>query len=447
MIEHFKFLQEVFVIYRSLTAPISCQIELTTACQLKCVHCYNHWRCLSCDNDLFMTEKEAEFVANQIIDAKVFQVTLTGGEPLLNRKALFRILDLLKDERIEIGLNSNLISLSEKDVDILHAGNVKSVLTSFASSSESVNDSIMKLDGAQKRIIKGIELVVETGFSVGCSMVVTKMNLDDVVETGLFLQSLGVTNFYATKGSPPLNSKGFDNFMLSGDELLKVMDDLSLLKERHGLEVGILECYPVCFYCFQEKYPFTVGKRCSAGSTACAIGSAGDVRACTHSDVIYGNIFKGGLKEAWGEMRDWRDGARISSTCRTCVYFPECSGGCRVDAEFCGGAKDSMDPYADKNQIASVSLLKKDVLVEFSEEQRFFVKKIKFRKEIDSVLCASLDRVHSPVLLTVDMFDFLVEMSEKTFTLSEMSSIINLDINSCKELCSCLFKDGLLSVL
>jgi radical SAM protein with 4Fe4S-binding SPASM domain len=434
------------MIYRKLSAPISCQIELTSECQLDCVHCYNHWRGQKEIEKNLMTEEVVEETINQLLSNGIFQITLTGGEPLLNRKALFRALEMLKTEKIELGLNSNLIEFNNADVKALRNAKVNSILTSFASCFADHNDYIMQRSGAQKKIIEGIKLALSSGFVIGCSMVVTRLNIDDIVNTGLFLQDLGVNNFYATRGSPPVNSKNFQELMISDDELLKTLDDLSVLQNKHGLKVGILECYPLCGYRLQNKYSFTVGKRCSAGSTACTVGSLGDIRTCSHSNLVYGNIFIDGLSKTWDNMLDWRDGSRLPKTCIDCCYFINCSGGCRVDAEFCNKAPNSFDPYAKPGRAIEIKLEKDVPLSDIPLEQKLFVKELKHRKEEDAVLCSSLESIHSPVLITQETFEFLQVFQKKHFTTTEMSDIIKLDIASCEKLCKYLLRDDLLSV-
>ena len=96
--------------YMELSAPISVQVELTTKCDNKCRHCYNFWRHAH-EDDHSLCEKDLDAVLQQIIDCKVFRVTLTGGEPLLVKDRLFQAIQKLSKNDIGIGVNSNLTHL------------------------------------------------------------------------------------------------------------------------------------------------------------------------------------------------------------------------------------------------------------------------------------------------------------------------------------------------
>ena len=79
------------MLYKTLSAPITCQIELTTACDNNCLHCYNHWRHEDDSENYNFTNDILEKITNEIIESGVFQVTFTGGETLLMKN----VLDLL----------------------------------------------------------------------------------------------------------------------------------------------------------------------------------------------------------------------------------------------------------------------------------------------------------------------------------------------------------------
>jgi MoaA/NifB/PqqE/SkfB family radical SAM enzyme len=45
--------------YKELKSPVAVQLELTTACNHKCIHCYNHWRNAS-EKDVTLSEVDAK---------------------------------------------------------------------------------------------------------------------------------------------------------------------------------------------------------------------------------------------------------------------------------------------------------------------------------------------------------------------------------------------------
>jgi MoaA/NifB/PqqE/SkfB family radical SAM enzyme len=71
--------------FRTLSAPIAVQWEVTSLCDKSCIHCYNYWR----DSSQAVRHEEPvlahtyELVAQEILSNHVLSVTITGGEPLL----------------------------------------------------------------------------------------------------------------------------------------------------------------------------------------------------------------------------------------------------------------------------------------------------------------------------------------------------------------------------
>lgn len=428
--------------YRELSAPVSVQVELVSACQFKCVHCYNHWRGRAGAGHR-LTETQAISIVDELLKNRVFEIVFTGGEPLLNKPALFAALERLREKRAEvsIGLNSNLSGLTPADASRLFDLGIKGVLTSFASGDEAVNDQIMRKRGAWERILSGIKVAQAAGIKVACSMVVSRFNRKDLVATGRFLQRYGINQFYATKCSPPANCPSPKELMISREGVIDTLEGLLSL-QGEGLLVGILECYPLCGYRSQPRYPFAVPHRCSAGITTCTIGSDGQVRPCSHSDETYGDIFHERLRAIWKKMSEWRDGSRLPSVCKECDLFSVCSGGCRVDAKTCFGSISALDPYADPSAIGAVELADESP-EELSLSSMLEVADFVSRKEGRAVLCASRTKMNGPALVTKDTLELLIELKGRLFTVSEFLSILQESQEEGMAICRGFLADGL----
>ena len=63
-----------------LGIPLSVHLDITYRCNERCVHCY-----LDHDDHGEMTTAEIKDVLNQLSDAGVFFLTLSGGEVLMRR--------------------------------------------------------------------------------------------------------------------------------------------------------------------------------------------------------------------------------------------------------------------------------------------------------------------------------------------------------------------------
>ncbi len=99
---------------RILTAPVMINLEITEACNLTCRHCYNFWRQEDGPKPVRMTEERMSALIDQMVQAEIFHVVLTGGEPLVNFSVLKYAMQRLTAEGISTSLNSNLIPINFK---------------------------------------------------------------------------------------------------------------------------------------------------------------------------------------------------------------------------------------------------------------------------------------------------------------------------------------------
>jgi radical SAM protein with 4Fe4S-binding SPASM domain len=429
------------MLYRRLSAPITCQVELTTACNNDCIHCYNHWRYGTGTNNEIMDASLLGIVIDELLKNEVFQVSLTGGEPLLCKKQLFTGVEKLIAGGVSCTVNSNLIGLAEPDAKALRELGLHGILTSVCASTAELHDRITQREGSFAKTIRGIGNAVNAGLAVGVSMVVTRLNRDEVVKTALMLKALGVDKFYATKASPPLNARGFDMYMITRDELLLVMDSLAELRDVHGMDVGILECYPLCGYVDQTRYEFAAGRRCSAGVTTCTISAKGEVRPCSHSDEVFGNIAEDGLVKTWLAMDDWRNGSKLPLACRECKHLARCSGGCRVDAKYRSGNYNTLEPYATPDRVPLIKLAKPEV-VHLDPKRRIIVNpNLRAKREEFGVFVADKERVNSPALITQATYELVEGLRGRIFNVEEIAELTSLDLANSLKLCHGLIRD------
>lgn len=436
------------MLYRTLSGPITAQVEITSACNQSCVYCYNHWRHGGITESRMSTQV-MQATANQLIASKAFHVTFTGGEPFLNKDVLFQGIQALTAAGIESGVNSNM-TLFERDdgLKLLDLG-VAGILTSVCSNSAKTHDVIMKNQGSFLKVIASIKKAKQLGLTVAASMVVMKQNAADVFATGQMLFDLGVRQFFATKASPPLNSVNFEDHMISSQQLVEVLENLKQLQDKNDMEVGILECYPLCAYGEPDRYPFVANRRCSAGITTCTIGSTGDIRPCSHSDEAYGNVTTNGLEDAWQSMKAHRDGSRIPKKCHACSLLSRCSGGCRIDAKYCSGTYDALDPYAEPSRIEEIMQTCASIHLEaLSNDSKFVVSdSVKTRNEEFGVLCASLSSVGTPAIIKHDTFDMLQGLRSQCFRISDVVNRTGLSHEACTALCQAMVRDKLLELV
>lgn len=327
----------------------------------------------------------------------------------------------------------------------MYALGLRGIMTSISSYEPHLHDYISHRQGAYEKTMQGVRNAQEAGLFVAVSMVVTTLNSHQVYETGKAMQVLGIREFYATKASPPVNAGGFQQYLLSKSELQSVLEDLYRLKQEGGIEVGVLECYPLCGHGEPKRFSFVSERRCSAGVTTCTIGADGNVRPCSHSEKEYGDVSNDGLRLAWQRMTDQRDGSLLPGTCQSCELLPHCSGGCRVDALCCNGSYDTLDPYASPEKVATV-VIPSRISTTIPEDMRLRINKpLRIRKESFGVLCASDETMAMPALLTNDTYTLLESLGTSEFTAKEIADQTGATLKDARTLCTMLLRDKVIT--
>lgn len=179
---------------KRLKAPINVQIEVTSKCTSECMHCYNFWKKEKCGsthgNWGALSKDDAKTIMQKLGDAEVFQVTITGGEPLMNYPATLSCIELARSMNMGVGLNSNMVLLTKKRAVELKRAGLNHILTSILGPSAEVHDRITQRLGSFERMVAAIKIAHNTGLRVSANMVVSQLNFGQVrttAEVGVLL--------------------------------------------------------------------------------------------------------------------------------------------------------------------------------------------------------------------------------------------------------------------
>lgn len=332
---------------RLLSAPTTINLELTELCNVKCRHCYNFWRDESMGSTSLSIEK-LDQVIDRLIEADVFHVILTGGEPFSQFELLEHSLQRLQGTNISISCNSNLMLVTDEKINRLKELGLDHILTSLPSVDPTTNDYIMSQVGSFEKIMSGIRCAVRNGIRVSVNMVITKQNYHQVYEAGSLLAELGCQKLFVTRSVPPTYSDTDDDkeYTLTVEEQKLALDDALRVKEDFGMMIGSLVSYPLCFLSDLVKYADFVGRGCPTQSGhRLSLNASGAIHACVHEEETYGNIFESSVRDAYqGKMRKWHDGSFHYSGCEGCTYADVCESGCSMTSVARYGSHNDKDP-------------------------------------------------------------------------------------------------------
>src|SRR5437764_2336793 len=168
-----------------LGVPLGVQLDVTYRCNERCVHCY-----LDHDDHGEMTTAEITDLLDQLADAGVFFLTLSGGEIFL-RKDLFEIVDHARKLSFSVKLKTNAVMIRKAKAERIAALGVESVQISVYSHKADVHDAITKLPGSFRRTIEGARLLRAAGVKVSFANVLMKHNAEDYPEVRALAERIG----------------------------------------------------------------------------------------------------------------------------------------------------------------------------------------------------------------------------------------------------------------
>jgi len=150
--------------------------NITRACNLKCIHCYNDSGTNKAFNDI--TTEKAKAILDDLAQFGVPSVLFSGGEPLM-RPDLFDLIQYADKGglRTVISTNGTLITTEV-------ARKIKSCGVSYVGISldgiGQINDKFRGVNGAFERAVQGIRNCTSAGVRVGLRLTLTKRNVEDI---------------------------------------------------------------------------------------------------------------------------------------------------------------------------------------------------------------------------------------------------------------------------
>jgi len=298
----------------ALGIPISVHLDITYRCNERCVHCY-----LDHDDHGEMTTEEIRNLLDQLADAGVFLLTLSGGEVLM-RRDFFEIVEHARRLLFNVKLKTNGVMIRESEARRIRELGVEQVQISVYSHRPEVHDAITKLPGSLKRTVEAIRFLKSQGLKVVIANVLMVNNSFDNAGVIALAKELEVAYTLDPTITPKMDG---DTSVLAlripGVELKQVFHNQQLVNDVEE-------------FCAPPPPPgedIMDGYPCSAGHTACYITPYGDVFPCVQFPLPSGNVRRQTFLDIWQhspqleEVRSIR--ARDLPTCSTCAHVGTCT--------------------------------------------------------------------------------------------------------------------------
>lgn len=294
--------------------PLSVQLDVTYRCNERCIHCY-----LDHDDHGEMTTAEIYNLLDQLAEAGVFFLTLSGGEVFM-RMDFFDIVEYARSLMFCVKIKTNAFMIGEKEARRLCELMVQDVQVSIYSHRAEVHDAITLLPGSLKRTVAGIRKLRSHGVKVIIANVLMMQNLSDHSGVIELAEELGAEYTIDPTITPTMD--GDRNILRLGLGVPQLQDVF-----RNSDLVGDVEefCAP----------PSAVNDDvlrelpCSAGHTACYVSPYGDLYPCVQFPLPSGNVRRQKFIDIWLHSEQLNEVRTITAgdlpVCSGCGHVGTCS--------------------------------------------------------------------------------------------------------------------------
>ncbi|MEI0446632.1 radical SAM protein [Brachyspira intermedia] len=291
-------------------------LEITSLCNLKCIHCYEGDSHKIEKNNLDIDDWKSILV--QLKDVNCQNIEFIGGEPLMF-KGFYDILDFSVKIGHNVHIYSNLTLFNNELINYIKNNNIVIHFSLYADNCD-IHDNITQVKGSFDKTIFWLKELIKNNVKVVPAVVGMFQNQNNVDNIKYFLEELGIKNF-----------KGYDIVRES-----KYRDTSNIMPNNDILKTVLIS--EPKFTINREKFIRSyTGNTCLFGKFS--ILPNGDVTPCEFErDIFYGNlkvenidtILKSeNLKKYW-----YLDFSKIYE-CKNCEYRFACKD-CRPLAKING---------------------------------------------------------------------------------------------------------------
>lgn len=338
--------------------PDTAYLELTPACNNRCVGCANagfivdvdgRSQRLRCRESLLSAECWKQILEG--LGPSVTRLYLTGGEPTLHPE-FQAIAAAIAEREIDFVLFTNGRWPEPEALLSWLAGwpTFHGFLISLHGACRASHDAFTGVHGSFDEAVANIERATQRGFAVSTSTVLTRQAIRELDEIATLSCQLGACAatfnrylVFAANERPGGNGKALSLTVPSRRELCAAIQQIERLRQEspplQGIDYG--PCIPQCFASNSSQ-------GCVAGINSLAVDPWGNAKPCTDTALLCGNLLEKTLQEVWwsAEMNEWR--ALVPPACADCIAFGQCHGGCRALAIAC---TTNRDPLMSKEPI------------------------------------------------------------------------------------------------
>lgn len=168
-----------------------CQFELSFKCDLHCRHCYtecyNNPTCLKRE----LKTQEVKDVLDKVYSSGVVWLFLTGGDPL-NRGDFLDIYAYAKAKGFIITIFTNGYSMTDEIARCFEEMPPFAIEVTLNAVTEERYEQISQVKGSFRKVLNGIDLIVNKKLPLKIKALITSENLEEVPKIRKYVSKLGM---------------------------------------------------------------------------------------------------------------------------------------------------------------------------------------------------------------------------------------------------------------
>ncbi len=336
--------------------------NITSRCNLKCVHCYAS---VTGEKRELSTAQGLKLIS-ELKDYGVPVVLFSGGEPLI-REDLPELISAATSAGMRAVISTNGTLITREKAEILGDMGLSYVGVSL-DGLEEVNDRFRGVSGAFAKALKGIENAMSAGIKVGLRFTMNKRNYQEIPKIFDLMENSGIQRIcfyhlvYTGRGKNLMEED------LTHEQTRATLDLImdrtkKLIEKGNSVEVLTVDNHadgPYIYLKMLEKNDPRAGdvlellKMNAGNSTGLGIGSInwdGDVYPDQFwRNKVLGNVLQKPFSDIWDDktneflqkLKNKKD--YVTGRCAGCRWLEVCAGNFRARAEALAGDPWSEDP-------------------------------------------------------------------------------------------------------
>lgn len=280
-------LQSRSIFPKELDSPLGCQLELTHQCNLRCIQCYNQSGCSKPD----ISFSKWTDVVKQLVDMNIFECVISGGEPLLLKDNLYKLMDILDDSGVRFIFVTNGLLMDEKNVKRLSKYDYYWVQVSIDGSRPKIHDKIRGLKGSWKKAVNAAKMISQAGLPLVISHVIQRDNIDYLDEMLRTSYLLGANRIITGKFT--FSGRAIINKELIDVDHNKIRKAYQFLKARRSDYEGRMDIVTSTDPAFYLRY------RVLEPSSVLLVRPNGDVKVDCILPFKIGNVLNEKISSIW----------------------------------------------------------------------------------------------------------------------------------------------------